>query len=177
MNSAGVHVRSRFFVKILWPKFGLALLTLASDSSWFSGFVSAQGFTIDEHHDWTALLSSWMMFGHPAARLVSDSGTSFTRGIQEGIAKMVSSCLIWVEYEMNLYQLNINIVRSISVRSGSQQVGPLQPTCAISRGTQTIFGCQFFHSLSRQKPTLLAQWICEISSWIFVGVGSANPFE
>ena len=78
---------------------------------------------------------------------------------------MVSSCLIWVEYELNLSHLNI--VRSGSVRSGLQQFGPLHPSCAISRSTQTVFQCQFFQSLSRQKPTLLAPWICELFILIF----------
>ena len=36
--------------------------------------------TIDEHHDWRALLSSWMMFGHQVACLVSASRKLFRRG-------------------------------------------------------------------------------------------------
>ena len=44
MNSEGVG-EIDIFVKILGPNFGLVLLTLTSDLSWFAGFVSAQGFT------------------------------------------------------------------------------------------------------------------------------------
>ena len=59
----------------------------------------------------------------------------FYEGIQEVIAKMVSSCFIWLEYDLNLSHLNI--AGSGSVRSGLQQVGPLHPTCVNLRSTQT----------------------------------------
>ena len=164
------------FCRVFGVKFGLVLLTLTSDSSWFAGCVSAQGFTIDEHQGWRALLSSWMMFGHPAACLVLASTKSFRRGYRRWSLKW--SHHVSFEWNMNWIFLILNIVRSGSVRSGLQQFGPLHPSCAISRSTQTVFQCQFFQSLSRQKPTLLAPWICELFHLDFwLVVGSANPFE
>ena len=55
--------------------------------------------TIDEHHDWRALLSWWMMFGHPAACLVSASRKLFGRGYKKWALKW--SHHVSFEWNMN----------------------------------------------------------------------------
>ena len=89
------------FVEFLWPKFGLVQVTQTSDSSWWVGFVEfrLKGFTIDEHHDWRASLSSWMVFGHSAACLVSASRKLFVRGYRRWLLKWSHHVLF--EWNMN----------------------------------------------------------------------------
>ena len=112
-------------------------------------------------------------------------GFSFQKIVYEGIqevgTKTISSRLIWVEYELNLKLFYLNIVRSGSVHSGLQLTTswPTAPTLHVPiRGVhQLYFDLNPFHSLSGQKPTLWHHEFVSISSWFFVGVGSANAFE